>query len=339
LTHPVFGYLLSNLISNLIDTFDNKEIIKISEFGAGNGTLAYDIKKSLASFGYKNFSYEAFDRSITDSVEKVERFDPKKIKKANRIIISNELFDALPHHIFEIKNKKIFEKYVEFKNNKLIEVLDEPSSNCSCIINRINRLSKPIDNCVGEVFCSKNSIFQSFKSSCDRAYIISIDYGLNEKDLFYKGKKKSNLSVIHNHSFYDNYFYKPGYSDITFQVDINELLNNFENINFKINYLGNQREFLFNLGIGEILGKLSSLSTANEEINYNRYAINQLIKPNGMGNYFVTIHSNFNSNFNFLDIKYNNKFLEKIPLIEEYPQRFELPGVYKKNTIIKEDWI
>ena len=65
---------------------------------------------------------------------------------------------------------------------------------------------------------------------CERAYIISIDYGLNEKDLFYNGKKKSNVSVIHNHSFYDNYFYKPGYSDITFQVDINELLNNFENI-------------------------------------------------------------------------------------------------------------
>ena len=82
MTHPIFGYLLSNLISNLIDSFGSKEIIKISEFGAGNGTLAYDIKKSLASFGYKKFSYEAFDRSITESVEQVDRYDQKKNKKS-----------------------------------------------------------------------------------------------------------------------------------------------------------------------------------------------------------------------------------------------------------------
>ena len=95
---------------------------------------------------------------------------------------------------------------------------------------------------------------------------------------------------------------------------------------------------MFNLGIGEILGKLSSMDKPPEEINYNRYAINQLIKPNGMGSYFVTLHSNFDTNFKFSEIKLNENLLDNIPLIEDYPQRFELPGVYKKNNIIREGW-
>ena len=52
----MFGYLLSNLIYNLIGSFHSEENINIIELGAGNGTLAYDIKKSLNTLGCKNFS-------------------------------------------------------------------------------------------------------------------------------------------------------------------------------------------------------------------------------------------------------------------------------------------
>ena len=332
----MFGYLLSNLIYNLIGSFHSEENINIIELGAGNGTLAYDIKKSLNTLGCKNFSYEPIDKLSSNSVEKIYTHNEKKIEKANGIIISNELFDALPHHLYEIKNNEVYEKYVIYKNNKYEEILDKPSD--SCISKRIKKIDKPFDNVVGEVYCSENTIFDSFIDYLNKGYILTIDYGLNEKDLFYNGKKNSNVSVINDHNFYENYFHKPGFSDITFQVDINELLDNFKKINYGLSYLGNQREFLFNLGIGEILGKLSSMDKPPEEINYNRYAINQLIKPNGMGSYFVTLHSNFDTNFKFSEIKLNENLLDNIPLIEDYPQRFELPGVYKKNNIIREGW-
>ena len=79
LTHPVFGYLLSNLIYNLIGSFHSEENINIIELGAGNGTLAYDIKKSLNTLGCKNFSYEPIDKLSSNSVEKIYTHNEKKI--------------------------------------------------------------------------------------------------------------------------------------------------------------------------------------------------------------------------------------------------------------------
>ena len=198
LTHPVFGYLLSNLIYNLIGSFHSEENINIIELGAGNGTLAYDIKKSLNTLGCKNFSYEPIDKLSSNSVEKIYTHNEKKIEKANGIIISNELFDALPHHLYEIKNNEVYEKYVIYKNNKYEEILDKPSD--SCISKRIKKIDKSFDNVVGEVYCSENTIFDSFIDYLNKGYILTIDYGLNEKDLFYNGKKNSNVSVINDHN-------------------------------------------------------------------------------------------------------------------------------------------
>ena len=243
----------------------------------------------------------------------------------------------MPHHLFVIKKNKLYEKYVELKGDKFIEVLDEPSDNC--IQNRISLIKKNIDNSTGEIYCEANSIFDLFKSNINKGYILTIDYGMSENNLFFQGKKNNNLSVINDHNFYKDYFYKPGLSDITFQVDIKNLFRNYELLNFSNNFLTTQREFLFELGISEILKKLSSSKKSFEEININRFAINQLIKPNGMGNYFVSLHSNFNNSFSLNNLNIEKKCFDEIPYIKEFPQRFQLPGIYKKNNIIKEDWI
>ena len=76
----------------------------------------------------------------------------------------------------------------------------------------------------------------------------------------------------------------------------------------------------------------------SEKINKNRYAINQLIKPNGMGNYFVRLDATDNCDFSLEQIQINNKLYDNIPLIEEFPQRFELPGIYKQNIIVQEEF-
>ena len=76
----------------------------------------------------------------------------------------------------------------------------------------------------------------------------------------------------------------------------------------------------------------------SEKINQNRYAINQLIKPNGMGNYFVRLDATDNCNFSLEHLQIDNKLYDNIPLIEEFPQRFELPGIYKQNIIVQEEF-
>ena len=259
----------------------------------------------------------------------------KNLDKSNGIILSNELFDALPHHLFYVKDGNVFEKYVEINNNKFSEILDKPSDDC--IEKRLSDIGYNLDNIQGEIMCKKHQMVNKFISVLDKGYILSIDYGMKEKDLFYNGKKNSFMSVINNHNFEDEYFHQPGLSDITFQVDMEDLNKEFEKIGFSNLFISSQRQFLYNLGLGESLVHLSNLGLNREEIIKNRYAINQLIKPNGMGNYFVRLDSNFDSSISLNEGEINQDFIKMIPLLDEFPQRFELPSIYKQNIIVGEE--
>jgi len=84
----------------------------------------------------------------------------------------------------------------------------------------------------------------------------------------------------------------------------------------------------------EKIKKKENLNLNLEEMTKNRYAINQLIKPNGMGNYFVRLDSNFPNSISFDEIEINKDHLKMFPILEPFPQRFELPGVYKQNMIV-----
>ena len=56
-----------------------------------------------------------------------------------------------------------------------------------------------------------------------------------------------------------------------------------------------------------------------------------------MGNYFVRLDSNFDSSISLNEEEVNQRFIKKIPLLAEFPQRLELPGIYKQNIIIEEE--
>ncbi|MBK89673.1 MAG: hypothetical protein CL772_00665 [Chloroflexi bacterium] len=334
LSHPLFGYLISIFLDKLISSFKQTDEITIFEFGAGNGTLAYDITNGLEAIRQKNYKYVAIDITESNSIFPVIN-DLKNLDKSNGIILSNELFDALPHHLFYVKDGNVFEKYVEINNNKFSEILDEPSDDC--IEKRLSDITYNLDNIQGEIMCKKHQMVNKFISVLDKGYILSIDYGMKEKDLFYNGKKNSFMSVINNHNFEDEYFHQPGLSDITFQVDMEDLNKEFEKIGFSNLFISSQRQFLYNLGLGESLVHLSNLGLNREEIIKNRYAINQLIKPNGMGNYFVRLDSNFDSSISLNEGEINQDFIKMIPLLDEFPQRFELPSIYKQNIIVGEE--
>jgi len=247
------------------------------------------------------------------------------------------LFDSIPHHLFCIKNGLIYERFVELDKNNFIETLDTPSD--KCIERRIEKLNLELNDVTGEIICKNSNIFSKFESLIHKGFILTIDYGMREKNLFFNGKKNSFMSIINNHSFYNDYFYKPGLTDITFQVDIDDYKQEIKQIGFTNEFLISQRQFLFELGIGEYLKILSEKSIKMQDLDTNRYAINQLIKPNGMGNYFVSLESNFKNNFKLEDLTENKNKFSDFPFIAPFPQRFELPGIYKQNNIINEDWI
>ena len=81
---------------------------------------------------------------------------------------------------------------------------------CNCIEKRLNKINKKITNADAEIMCKDYEIKEQFRSIISEGYVLTIDYGMTEKDLFYNGKKKSFMSVINNHNFYNDYFFAQG---------------------------------------------------------------------------------------------------------------------------------
>ena len=56
-----------------------------------------------------------------------------------------------------------------------------------------------------------------------------------------------------------------------------------------------------------------------------------------MGNYFVRLDSNFDNSISFDELEFNQNHVKMFPLLEQFPQRFELPSIYNQNIIVNEE--
>ena len=158
LTHPVFGFLISIFLSHLINNLKSSKIVQITEFGAGNGTLGFDIIEHLDKLTDTNFKYNAIDRVKSENSLIKTTSANKLDDNAEGIIISNELFDAIPNHLFKISENKILEKYVELEGDNFIETFDDPSD--KCIENKLLKIKNLPNNFTGEIRCKDNEIFK-----------------------------------------------------------------------------------------------------------------------------------------------------------------------------------
>jgi SAM-dependent MidA family methyltransferase len=94
--HPVFGALLGKAVADLCACLGEPQPIRISEVGAGDGTLARQVLGALTG---RDVDYEAIDvsagaREILNAIDGVRVGEA--LGDAPHIVIANELLDNLP---------------------------------------------------------------------------------------------------------------------------------------------------------------------------------------------------------------------------------------------------
>ena len=94
--HPVFGSMLGTAVAELFAILGEPEPIRITEVGAGDGTLAKQVIGALAE---RDVDYEAIDvspgaRSALAAIDGVRA--GATLGDAPHIVIANELLDNLP---------------------------------------------------------------------------------------------------------------------------------------------------------------------------------------------------------------------------------------------------
>jgi len=303
ITAPNISMLFSEMIAIWLISFweklDRPKQFNLIELGAGNGEMMRILIRTFNKFPIfkKSCKINILEKSkLLQRIQKAN-IKNKKIRWLNNlnelnnlpcIFIANEFFDALPIKQFLKKEKKWYERHVNFTNNKKLEFLDVPFD--------MLKFEKEIEFKISynQKFIEYSPLATKYlktiirKIKLSNGGILIIDYAYLDREM------KDTLQAVSKHKYCD-VLKSFRNADITYNLSFNL-------INKIINKLGpcsslstTQKKFLSKLGIlnrAEILSKNMSF---NEKADIY-FRVKRLIDENQMGHLFkvmfITNHKN-----------------------------------------------
>ena len=305
ITAPNISVLFSEMIAIWVISFweklDCPKKFNLIELGAGNGEMMRVLVNTFNKFPQFKDSCKINILEKSKLLQRMQRTNIKnrKIRWLNNlnelnnfpcIFIANEFFDALPIKQFLKKEKKWYERHVNFANNKNLEYLDIPFD--------MKKFEKQIKFKIShkQTFIEYSPLTTKYlktiidKIKLNNGGILIIDYAYVENEM------RNTLQAVSKHKYCDvlKSFRE---SDITHNLS-------FYLISKIIKKLGSysllhttQRKFLMKLGIlerAEIISKNMSFSKKADIY----YRIKRLIDEKYMGNLFkVMLITNNNNKF------------------------------------------
>ena len=303
ITAPNISILFSEMIAIWVISFWEKlgcpKKFNLIELGAGNGEMMRILVSTFNKFPQFNNSCKINILEKSELLKKVQRTNIKerKIKWLNNlnelsnfpcIFIANEFFDALPIKQFLKKEKKWYERYVNFNIDKKLKYLDIPFD--------MKKFEKEINFNISykQNFIEYSPLAAKYlktiikKIKLNNGGVLIIDYAYLEKEM------KNTLQAVFRHKYCDvlkNY----RKSDITYNLSFNLINRTIKNLGPCISLSTTQRGFLTKLGIldrAEILSKNMPFSKKADIY----FRIKRLIDKNQMGHLFkvmfITNHKN-----------------------------------------------
>lgn len=303
-THPLFGALIALQLEQMRQLLDIPPLFTVVEVGAGKGLLAkavIDYLPHLSPAFASSLNYLAIEREKTEML--YPHLPSRKAATNNAIpassipdritgcFVSNELLDALPVHRVTRRKGRMFEVYVALQNDgSFCEVLDKPSSP----LLEQQLISEGITLAEGqtaEVNLEAVRWIDNIARKLDRGFIITIDYGFLAQELYSEERKQGTLMTYYRHTAADNLYYRIGEQDITSHVNFTSLILAGEKTGLRVEGYTSQRQFLQNLGIKAFLQALTLKGLSQYDYTANRFAILELIKPGGFGDFKVLVQS------------------------------------------------
>ena len=303
ITAPNISILFSEMIAIWVISFweklDCPKQFNLIELGAGNGEMMRVLVNTFNKFPQFENSCKIHILEKSELLKKIQKTNIKdtKIKWLNNlnelnnlpcIFIANEFFDALPIKQFLKKEKKWYERHVEFTHNKKLEYLDVPFN--------MPKFEKEIEFKISykQKFIEYSPLTTKYlktiikKIRINNGGILIIDYGYLEKEM------KNTLQAVSKHK-YCNVLKGFRNSDITHNLSFNLINKIVKKLGPCSSLSTTQKKFLTKLGIldrAEILSK-NMLFSEKADIYFR---IKRLIDESQMGNLFkvmfITNHKN-----------------------------------------------
>ncbi len=302
-THPAFGALLALQLERCWELLDKPQTFTIVEEGGGKGRLAEDFfnyVRHLATDFCQAVDYRMveFGRNgrVTPSQDDDAKIDinwdvdalPDEIETG--VIISNELYDAMPRHRVIQQGETLYELLVDATDAGFIETIAEPST--PALAERLRQVDVTLPNgSKAEIDLEGTAYLSESASRLRRGFIFTIDYGFPAATLYDGSRREGTLLCYHRHTSSTNPYIRLGKQDITAHVDFTSLAWAGEEAGLRTEGLLTQQRFLKKLGSQAFIDALRELDLPPQDILANRMAILELTKPSGFGGFGVLIHS------------------------------------------------
>ncbi len=306
-TTPWFGFMIARQITECWERLGRPEPFTIREIGSGIGGLAYDVIAALLD------NYPELRTSLVYRLAEPNRYRQGEAVAAmtaaglgdvviaedtdlptesiTGVVLANEVADALPVHRLVVRDGRLAERYVTWRDDAFAETEGEVSdpSLGKPLLDRLR--SEGVTFSDGDrldVSPASVAWFRSAARGLGRGYLLTIDYGYPAAELYRGHRLGGTLRTYSGHVAGDDPLVRVGQQDLTAHVDFSALIAGGEAEGLTLAGLTRQSLFLERLGLGQVLldaQETEGMTTA--EYFALRSAVFRLIDPGGMGRFHV----------------------------------------------------
>lgn len=301
IVHPAFGLLIAKYVYAVWISMNSPKTFSLIEIGGGNLNFINNIFDGIKKLSPKFadlLNIAVIDRNFKNDLQfhkniKLINSDSFNLKNITGVIISNELFDALPFKRFIYKKNKFYEIFINYCN-------DFEEQEFEIKYNPFSKYPKEIYSIPGKVFAyslSQKKMIEDIAAGMRSGVVLTIDYGYLFNDL----KKNKNLMtdarIINKQNIMNN-IYSEDLVDISSFVNFDLLIDWFKEFGFDFMFSDKQSKFLQDLRIVNFTKSyLKNAVNMSEALKYIR-TLEDLINDDIFGDYIVLGVSKGLNNFN-----------------------------------------
>ena len=295
---PLFGKLLARQFAEMWILLGAPAEWTLVEQGAFDGQLARDVLDALLEHSPDCYQatkliliepfagFQSAQRDLLARHGAKTHWRPclKSCPPFTGVHYSNELLDAFPAHRVMWTQGRWVELQISFSGEQFCWIEAEIAD--PAVAQAVNRLNVAAEGSVREVCPLHADWLTDLSVKLENGWILICDYGLSEEELALPHRASGTLTAYRNHRRSDSALEDPGCQDITYQLNLSDIVRLGKEKGLQLVAATDQRRFL--TGVAPLHFKDSQSPLSKEQLR-EALAFRSLTHPDLLGARFKTL--------------------------------------------------
>lgn len=298
-THPIFGRAIARQLEEMWERLDRPSPFVVREYGAGSGALASSALDGLRRDG----------SGLSDAI----RWDPVEVEQARLdafavrldaaghrgalesagepfagVILANEFLDALPVHRVTVRDGRLLELLVTWREDRFGHEAGSPTT--PALADRLAAEEVELEEGqVAEICLAVDRWMAEAAGALAQGFALIVDYGHRAAELYGPDRRAGTLRAYVRHAAHDDPFRNVGRQDLTAHVDLTAVEQAARAQGFDLLGVTSQAEFIAGVGGDELLEAARREAASYQDYLALRFGVARLLDPRATGGFRVVI--------------------------------------------------